>query len=124
MFELPFANTSQIKIHGANMGPTWVLSAPDGPHVGPMNLASREHQFELIFSIIDGQKSWRSYRQTTSDIVTWLMSVNKYIMSDFKIQLRANAEFLSIEHSNQNTQISFIWKRHFKYNLQIVSHYV
>ena len=27
------------KVHGANMGPTWVLSAPDGPHVGPMNLA-------------------------------------------------------------------------------------
>ena len=25
--------------HGANMGPTWVLSAPDGPHVGPRNLA-------------------------------------------------------------------------------------
>ena len=23
------------------MGPTWVLSAPDGPHVGPMNLANR-----------------------------------------------------------------------------------
>ena len=23
------------------MGPTWVLSAPDGPHVGPMNLAVR-----------------------------------------------------------------------------------
>ena len=27
------------KIHGANMGPTWILSAPDGPYVGPMNLA-------------------------------------------------------------------------------------
>ena len=27
------------KVHGANMRPTWVLSAPDGPHVGPMNLA-------------------------------------------------------------------------------------
>ena len=27
------------KVHGANMGPTWDLSAPDGPHVGPMNLA-------------------------------------------------------------------------------------
>ena len=27
------------KVHGANMGPTWVLSAPDGPHVDPMNLA-------------------------------------------------------------------------------------
>ena len=29
------------KVHGANMGPTWVLSAPDGPHVGPKNLAIR-----------------------------------------------------------------------------------
>ena len=29
------------KVHGANMGPTWVLSAPDGPHVVPMNLAVR-----------------------------------------------------------------------------------
>ena len=27
------------KVHGANMGPIWVLSAPDGPHVGPMNFA-------------------------------------------------------------------------------------
>ena len=26
-------------VHGANMGPTWVLSAPGGSHVGPMNLA-------------------------------------------------------------------------------------
>ena len=23
------------KVHGAKMGPTWVLSATDGPHVGP-----------------------------------------------------------------------------------------
>ena len=29
------------KVHWANMGPTWVLSAPDGSHVGPMNLAIR-----------------------------------------------------------------------------------
>ena len=29
------------KVHGANMGPTWVLSAPDGPHVGPMKFAFR-----------------------------------------------------------------------------------
>ena len=29
------------RIHGANMGPTWVLSAPDGTHVDPMNLAIR-----------------------------------------------------------------------------------
>ena len=29
------------KVHGANMGPTWVLSAPDRCHIGPMNLAIR-----------------------------------------------------------------------------------
>ena len=29
------------KVHGAKMGPTWVLPAPDGPYVGPMNLAIR-----------------------------------------------------------------------------------
>ena len=34
--------TPDSKVHGANMGPTWVLSAPDGPHVGPMNLAIRD----------------------------------------------------------------------------------
>ena len=30
------------EVHGVNMGPTWVLSAPDGPHVGPMNFATRD----------------------------------------------------------------------------------
>ena len=25
------------KVHDANMGTTWFLSAPQGPHVGPMN---------------------------------------------------------------------------------------
>ena len=35
------------KLHGANMGPTWVLSAPDGPHVGPMNLAMRGSQVNV-----------------------------------------------------------------------------
>ena len=41
------------KDHGANMGPTWVLSAPGGPHLGPMNLAIREpmnHGWCLCFA--------------------------------------------------------------------------
>ena len=29
------------KVHGANKGSTWVLSAQDGPHVAPMDLAIR-----------------------------------------------------------------------------------
>ena len=32
---------AESKVHWANMGPTRVLSAPDGPHIGPMNLAIR-----------------------------------------------------------------------------------
>ena len=28
------------KVHVANMGPTWVLSAPCGPHAGPWTLLS------------------------------------------------------------------------------------
>ena len=37
------------KVYGANMGPTWDLSAPDGPHVGPMNLA---FSFSVVSSSI------------------------------------------------------------------------
>ena len=36
-----FYDLPDSKVYGANMGPTWVLSAPDGPHVGSMNLAIR-----------------------------------------------------------------------------------
>ena len=38
------------KVHVANMGPTWVMSAPDEPYVSPMNLAIRdasEHVYTL-----------------------------------------------------------------------------
>ena len=35
-------STPDSKVSGANMGPTWVLSAPGGPHVGPMNIAIRD----------------------------------------------------------------------------------
>ena len=32
--------TTDGKVHGVNMRPIWVLSAPDGPHVGPWTLLS------------------------------------------------------------------------------------
>ena len=35
------------KVHGASMGPTWVLWDPDGPHGGPMNLVIRDGQSPL-----------------------------------------------------------------------------
>ena len=36
-------NTPDSKPHRVNMRPTWILSAPAGPHVGPMNLALEDH---------------------------------------------------------------------------------
>ena len=39
------------KVHGANMGPTWVLSAPDGPHVGSTNLAIRGDSLHMYTCI-------------------------------------------------------------------------
>ena len=45
VFPLVWAQTWErypnSNVHGANMGPIWVLSAPDGPHVGPTNIAIR-----------------------------------------------------------------------------------
>ena len=40
------------KVHGANMGPTCVLSAPDGPHIGPMNLAIREKWYNIGIRLV------------------------------------------------------------------------
>ena len=37
-YDARYKPAQDSKVHGANMGRTWVLSAPDGPHVGPMNL--------------------------------------------------------------------------------------
>ena len=40
------------KVHGANMGPSSVLSSADGPHVGPMNLT--------IWGVLDYFPAWCS----------------------------------------------------------------
>ena len=45
------------KVHGANMGPTWVLSAPGGHHVGPMNLAIKE-----VMGPMGPNQAWTVYR--------------------------------------------------------------
>ena len=42
------------KIHGTNMGPTWVLSASNWPHVGPMNPAIRGARCSFMTCTIHG----------------------------------------------------------------------
>ena len=43
------------KVHGANMGTIWVLSAPDEPYVGPVNLAIK---VIIQFVKINNDCSW------------------------------------------------------------------
>ena len=45
------------KVHGANMGPTWALSVPDGLHVVPMNLAIREASVDHSYARNQGISS-------------------------------------------------------------------
>ena len=48
-----FKNIPDSKVHGTNMGPTWVLSARDGPHVGPMNLAIEDaFKYHIMVDIL------------------------------------------------------------------------
>ena len=39
------------KVHGTNLGPTWVLPASGGPHIVHMNLAYWEHNTQAIWSL-------------------------------------------------------------------------
>ena len=54
------------KVHGANMGPTLVLSAPDGPHVGPMNLAIRVRLKHILKTKIQCTRKAHQTRVHTS----------------------------------------------------------
>ena len=47
------------KVHVTNMGPTWVLLAPDWPHVGPMNLAIRDDG--LAIDCLPMMSPWWAY---------------------------------------------------------------
>ena len=73
------SDSPDSKFHVANMGPTWFLSIPGGPHVGPINLAIRglgwgwvgtvpQHQGHNIAHIrewwMNGIHSYVNYRRT------------------------------------------------------------
>ena len=62
------------------MGPTWVLSAPDGPHGGPMNLA------------LTVSKHWQQHQNTLN------YKVNKILV-----------QYLA-QHSSSNSQMQIWFK--------------
>ena len=47
-----YQHSPDSNIHGANMGPIWVLSAPDGPDIGPMNIAIRVYISQIVYELL------------------------------------------------------------------------
>ena len=80
------------KVHGANMGPTWVLSAPDGPHVGPMNVAIRGANSLINFSQAWWKGNWKamvtSWYWKTFHIISHLKgeSISHWLIHIMKVQ--------------------------------------
>ena len=58
MIYMYHTNNPDNKVHGANMGPTRVLSASDRPYVGPMNLVIRERSVVWLVYVIIHCISW------------------------------------------------------------------
>ena len=105
------------KVHVANMGPTWVLSAPDGPHVGHMNLAIRISM--LSFGINRSQwmkhgravpsyfiHQWYLSRYSAS---TWCQDISRHcaeyifsVIQSSAIITRSNLSWYHIGHCNNN----------------------
>ena len=67
------------KFHGANMGSTWALSAPDGPHVCPMNLAiravlrTRPRHLSLVYLRFSGSR--QSSQMPLSTIMLYVTGI-------------------------------------------------
>ena len=60
------SNNPDSKVHGANMGPSWGLSSPGGPYVGPMNLPIWEWQYWASY------KFWWDIGVQGSFLLTWV----------------------------------------------------
>ena len=85
---------SDNNIHGVNMGPTWDLSAPDGPHVGPMNLAFWGYIKEAsVASVKLIEAEWRIYASVNLVIID---SDNGLSPGRFQVIIWTNAGILLI----------------------------
>ena len=99
---LPWASYGvypESKVHGANVGPIWVLSAPGRPHVGPINLALRGI---LLINCILLNKYFKQ-KWTWKDHVGWLLcsltlNVNKRVLmlvkASHKMQIHVHIFYL------------------------------
>ena len=64
----PHPHRPGSKFHRANMGPIWVLSAPDRTHVGPMNLTIRANASGASIKNMDTRITWFHLR--SNNVIT------------------------------------------------------
>ena len=77
-------------VHGANMEPTWVLSAPDGLHVGPMNLAIREDNQQECSRLSNSITLWYLMPWMNPLSSVWWFSFRNRFLNDSSLQWSHN----------------------------------
>ena len=89
------------------MGPTWVLSAPDGPHVGPKNFIIREDMYWQC-----GNKSLcrfpreKQTNKTIRMIYICMLITHSYAMTEQTSHLQAYHSAGKRPNNNKNTVIT------------------
>ena len=103
--------SSDNKIHGANMGLTWVLPAPDGPNVGPMNLAIWVTMLYYVFILcVQKRREWHIFvtslkEKHCQDTPVWRLSRTEMLLPNHHINS------LTPACHNTDAQEQWLWQQ-------------
>ena len=109
------------KIHVDNMGPTRVLSAPDWPHVGPINLAIRDvsmpsgNDGPMLDQILVAM--WRHWVTNNTDIFTRKMTMVIFTWSVYDISPHLFSHYddvIMTMLASQITSLTFVYSSWFR----------
>ena len=119
-WHIDITQTSTTHIHGANMGPTWALLAPYGPHIGPMNLAIRVWMTSLIrsahLSMFPSESSCKIYK--------WLSPSYNALLYNSRFYLKSHKALFSLKYCAP--QLIYFWgdkDNHIYITLQFIVSY-
>ena len=97
----------ESKVHGANMGPSWVLPPPDGPHLGLMNLAIRVNSFEN--AII---KTYNHIFQAPMSYDNWSPGLSLYPLTKFRYSFTFITSYKQWELSTESFTCWNFYRKH------------
>ena len=96
MMKIRVLSFPDSKVHGANMGPTWVLSAPDGPMSAPWTLLSRLIPLKVPISphnlIFFGTSFHTRSKRTESIVLQWMI---RLFVFSFRISVFVGNKFIT-----------------------------